>query len=156
MQHGQELRLTSCESSDTSVPSGLFTLILSHEMRLCLLHALALFSAPAAWALHESDVGVIDWYKRLIGVPLAGAVDTAPRFLHSGNGGLVLTATANNVLAALHPRNGSVGSLLESCHPTPNSYPNCTQLGAFSSTQKIESTHCTLMTLVLHLLAPAS
>ncbi|KAF8678535.1 hypothetical protein AX14_004695 [Amanita brunnescens Koide BX004] len=77
-------------------------------MRLCLFHVLALFSAQAVCALHESDVGLIDWYKRLIGVPLAGAVDTAPRFLHSGNESLVLTATANNVLAALHPRNGSV------------------------------------------------
>ena len=81
----------------------------THEMRLCLLHALALFSAQA-WALHESDVGVIDWYKHLIGVPLLGAAETAPRFHSSGS--LVLTATANNVLAALHPGNGTVGQLL--------------------------------------------
>ena len=131
-----------------------FTFSSSATMRLCLLHALALFSAPAALALHESDVGVIDWYKRLIGVPLAGAVDTAPRFLHSGDDSLVLTATANNVLAALHPRNGSVGSLLDSCPPTRNSSPNCKQPGGFSSTQKIKSTHCTRMTMVLHLLSP--
>ncbi|KAF8325526.1 hypothetical protein F5887DRAFT_1065329 [Amanita rubescens] len=77
-------------------------------MRLCLLHALALFSAQA-WALHESDVGVIDWYKPLIGVPLLGAAETAPRFHSSGNdSSLVLTATTNNVLAALHPGNGTV------------------------------------------------
>jgi len=84
-------------------------------MRLCLLHALALFSAQA-WALHESDVGVIDWYKRLIGVPLVGAAETAPRFFHSSrnDSSLVLTATTNNVLAALHPGNGTVGQLL--CH----------------------------------------
>ena len=85
-------------------------------MPLCLLHALALFSAPAAWALHESNIDVIDWYKCLIGVPLVGMVDAAPRFLQSSNGSLVLMAMVNNVLAALHPQNGSVGSLLEFCH----------------------------------------
>ncbi|KAF8625878.1 hypothetical protein AX15_005151 [Amanita polypyramis BW_CC] len=76
-------------------------------MRLCLLHALAL-SSLQAWALHKSDVGVIDWYKRLIGVPLVGSVETAPKFHHVGDDSLLLTATASNVLTALHPQNGSV------------------------------------------------
>lgn len=62
--------------------------------------------------LHESDVGAVDWHKRLIGVPLitGSSSSTTPAF-HNVNGTtLVLTATVNNVLAALHPDNGSVGT----------------------------------------------
>jgi hypothetical protein len=62
----------------------------------------------ATWALHESDVGVVDWHKRLVGVPLSGLATTAPSFHRSGNKTLILTATANNVLAALEPEDGSV------------------------------------------------
>ncbi|KAK2467678.1 hypothetical protein APHAL10511_000533 [Amanita phalloides] len=59
---------------------------------------LALFIAQV-WALHESDVGVVDWHTPLIGAPA-----TAPRF----HRGLVLASTTANVLAALHPANGSL------------------------------------------------
>jgi hypothetical protein len=52
-------------------------------------------------ALHESDVGIVDWNKHYIGVPLAGSLTTAPAFLHVGNETVVLTATGSNVLAAL-------------------------------------------------------
>ena len=62
-----------------------------------------------AWALHESDVGIVDWNKHYIGVPLAGSVSTAPAFHHVGNETIVLTATGSNVLAALKPEDGSVG-----------------------------------------------
>ncbi|KAM6494809.1 Protein of unknown function (DUF1620) domain containing protein [Amanita muscaria] len=72
-----------------------------------LLHAIILFTAQA-WALVEGDVGVVDWYKQLLGVPQVGALDTAPKFHTVGNESLVLTATVKNVLAALHPENGSV------------------------------------------------
>jgi ER membrane protein complex subunit 1 len=64
---------------------------------------------PLTNGLHESDVGVVDWHKRLIGVPLAGSSSTAPTFYHVNGTSLVFTATGNNVLAALHPDNGSVG-----------------------------------------------
>ncbi|KAF8636102.1 hypothetical protein AX17_003807 [Amanita inopinata Kibby_2008] len=69
---------------------------------------LVLFAARTTWALHESDVGVIDWHKRLIGVPLSEAVETAPIFHHVGDESVVVMATSSNVLAALHPVNGSV------------------------------------------------
>jgi hypothetical protein len=85
-------------------PVGVASYFLSsHEMRLK--YTLALFSAQV-WASHESDVGVIDWYKS----SAFGAAETAPRFHSSGNDlSLVLSATTNNVLAALHPGNGTVG-----------------------------------------------
>ena len=60
------------------------------------------------WALSESDVGVVDWNKHYIGVPLAGSVTTAPAFHHVGNKTIILTATGSNVLAALELEDGSV------------------------------------------------
>ncbi|KAG1790453.1 uncharacterized protein HD556DRAFT_1392090 [Suillus plorans] len=57
-----------------------------------------------AWALHESDVGVVDWNTKLIGVPLHGSPHTAPAFY----GDYILTATNNNVLAALNTTDGSI------------------------------------------------
>lgn len=61
-----------------------------------------------AWALHESDVGIVDWNKRYIGVPLFGSVTTAPAFHHVGNKTIILTATSSNVLAALEPEDGTI------------------------------------------------
>lgn len=58
-----------------------------------------------AWALHQSDVGVVDWNTKLIGVPLHGSPHTAPAFY----GDYILTATSNNVLAALNTTDGSIG-----------------------------------------------
>ncbi|KDR78137.1 hypothetical protein GALMADRAFT_94668 [Galerina marginata CBS 339.88] len=60
------------------------------------------------WALHESDVGVVDWHKHLVGVPLSGSISTAPSFHLADNRTIILTATGNNVLAALEPEDGSV------------------------------------------------
>ncbi|KAF9528732.1 hypothetical protein CPB83DRAFT_813238 [Crepidotus variabilis] len=60
------------------------------------------------YALHESDVGVVDWHKELIGVPLSGPVSAAPSFHRVGNETLILSATSSNVLAALEPENGSI------------------------------------------------
>ncbi|KAJ6485547.1 DUF1620-domain-containing protein [Mycena sanguinolenta] len=58
-------------------------------------------------AIHESDVGVIDWHKKLVGVPLA-----PPVFHHSVKNettkSLLLVPTASNVLAALNTTDGSV------------------------------------------------
>ena len=51
----------------------------------------------AIWALSESDVGVVDWNKHYIGVPLVGSVTTAPAFHHVGNKTIILTATGSNV-----------------------------------------------------------
>ncbi|KAH9942115.1 hypothetical protein B0H21DRAFT_526939 [Amylocystis lapponica] len=62
------------------------------------------------WALHASEAGVVDWHKHLIGVPLTSALSTAPTFHSPTPRGesVILAATANNVLAALSPANGSV------------------------------------------------
>ncbi|KAJ6568389.1 DUF1620-domain-containing protein [Mycena vulgaris] len=71
-----------------------------------LLFALLLCS-PLSLAIHESDVGVIDWHKRLIGVPLA-----APTVHHAEKNGttqsVLLVPTASNVLAALNITDGSI------------------------------------------------
>ncbi|KAF9219877.1 DUF1620-domain-containing protein [Gyrodon lividus] len=57
-----------------------------------------------ARALHESEVGIIDWHTKLIGVPLYNSQLTAPVFHND----LVLTATSNNVFAALNATDGSI------------------------------------------------
>lgn len=77
-------------------------------MRLLFFSILAVL-ASTVWALHESDVGVVDWHKHLIGVPLLQSLATAPVFHRVGSRSLILTATANNVVAALDSDNGTVG-----------------------------------------------
>lgn len=84
--------------------------------------------SPVA-ALHESDVGVVDWHKPLIGLPNFHAPWTLPLFHRVRNhseattSSLVITATKANVLAALDPENGKVG--------TSSSFrPNSTELTA--------------------------
>ncbi|KAJ7483329.1 DUF1620-domain-containing protein [Mycena latifolia] len=64
-----------------------------------------LLCSPLSLAIHESDVGVIDWHKKLIGVPLA-----APFVHHAETNGqsVLLVPTASNVLAALNATDGSV------------------------------------------------
>jgi hypothetical protein len=68
-----------------------------------------LLCSRLALAIHESDVGIIDWHKKLIGVPL-----TAPVLHHLAKnetpGSLLLVPTASNVLAALNTTDGSVGT----------------------------------------------
>jgi hypothetical protein len=71
----------------------------------CLRQLFLVSLGVTAWALHESDVGVVDWNTKLIGVPLHGSPHTAPVF----HGDYVLTATSNNVLAALNATDGSIG-----------------------------------------------
>lgn len=82
-------------------------------MRLLHLVLISALYISSTWALHESEVGVVDWHKRLIGVPLSGSSPTAPTFHRVGNSkstkSVVLTATGSNVLTALNPVNGSVG-----------------------------------------------
>ena len=64
-----------------------------------------------SYALHESDIGVVDWHKSLIGVPLTTTAVTAPTFysVPGTDTNLILTATGNNVLAALNATDGNVG-----------------------------------------------
>jgi hypothetical protein len=81
---------------------------------------LASFCQGAA-ALHESDVGIIDWHQPHAGVPQTSSLSTAPTF-HAKPGRpptevLLLTATSSNVLAALHASNGSLGAYLYHDHP---------------------------------------
>ncbi|GLB44268.1 putative DUF1620-domain-containing protein [Lyophyllum shimeji] len=85
--------------------------------------AALLLAVPPATGLHESDVGVVDWHKLLVGVPLVGAPVTSPAFhplnldantdnrtrtIIGRTGSVILSATANNVLAALRPDDGAV------------------------------------------------
>ena len=78
---------------------------------------LAAFVSPIL-ALHASEAGAIDWHKPLVGPPLTATHHTVPTFhrtedARSGSTtSVVLTATTSNVLAALHPENGSVGMYL--------------------------------------------
>jgi ER membrane protein complex subunit 1 len=73
----------------------------------------ALFGASALiapiWALTEAEAGVIDWHKQHIGVPLTHWSRTAPTFHRVQEESITLTATGSNVLAALHPHDGSLG-----------------------------------------------
>ncbi|KAF9040068.1 hypothetical protein BJ165DRAFT_1407202 [Panaeolus papilionaceus] len=74
--------------------------------------------ATTVLSIHEADVGVVDWHKHLIGVPLITAPVTVPSF-HSlptdninangtGSDSIILTATGSNVFAALNVDDGSV------------------------------------------------
>ena len=69
---------------------------------------LLVLGVTTTWALHESDVGIVDWNKQYIGVPLAESVLTAPAFHHVGNETIILTATGSSVLAALKAEDGSI------------------------------------------------
>ncbi|KAH9476635.1 ER membrane protein complex subunit 1 [Psilocybe cubensis] len=76
----------------------------------------------SVYALHESDVGVVDWHKHLIGVPHSNAPVTAPSFVDvdldetetgtaikaNGTKTVIVTTTGNNVLAVLDPEDGAV------------------------------------------------
>lgn len=82
-------------------------------MRFFRLGLLSVLWATSSWGLHESDVGVLDWHKRLVGVPLTESISTAPVFHRVGSRNtksVVISATGNNVLAGLNPVNGSVGT----------------------------------------------
>jgi hypothetical protein len=59
-------------------------------------------------ALHEADVGVVDWHRQLIGVPLAGSLSTSPSFYQVEGRSLIITTTDSNVLAVLEPEDGSI------------------------------------------------
>lgn len=73
---------------------------------------------PAVFALHETEAGVVDWHKPLIGVPLTFSHSLSPTLHRFGAGrskkstqSVILTATEANVLAAVNPVNGSLGNL---------------------------------------------
>ncbi|KAK0497691.1 hypothetical protein EDD18DRAFT_1158925 [Armillaria luteobubalina] len=63
------------------------------------------------FGIQESDAGIIDWHKQLVGVPLVASTSTAPVFHRVGGKNtksVILAATEQNVLAALNPVDGSV------------------------------------------------
>ena len=72
---------------------------------------------PITHALHESEVGLVDWHKAQIGVPLTHHHGLAPIFHRvdvgrNGSKSVILSATQSNVLAAVDVIDGSVGTLL--------------------------------------------
>ena len=78
------------------------------------MHILWLALVGVVAALTESDAGVVDWHKRLVGVPLTTFPSTAPVFHRVGTKNtksVILTATEQNILAALNPVDGSIGAL---------------------------------------------
>lgn len=85
---------------------GKFSAIPAMQLPLRCLLSLSVF-ALVARAIHESEVGIVDWYTKLVGVPLSTSQLTKPVFHHD----TVLTATSNNVLAALNATDGSIGLL---------------------------------------------
>jgi ER membrane protein complex subunit 1 len=67
-------------------------------------------------ALHASEAGVVDWHKTFIGVPHTGSLEASPVFhrveTRNSTTSVILTSTEDtNVLAALDPFSGSVGTL---------------------------------------------
>jgi hypothetical protein len=65
-------------------------------------------------ALEESEAGVVDWHKELVGVPLTDSTKALPAFIRSDLSSPVkktgmAVATKSNVLAVLNP--GSTGNV---------------------------------------------
>ncbi|KAF9516661.1 hypothetical protein BS47DRAFT_1340546 [Hydnum rufescens UP504] len=80
-------------------------------MRLRIL-SLLIFSVASVFSLHESDAGVTDWHKPLVGIPLTHSISTSPRFHrifdHKGTESRVFVATKRNTLASLDPILGTI------------------------------------------------
>ena len=77
---------------------------------------LLLFCFPSL-AIHASEAGVLDWYKPFIVDTLTGNAALAPVFhrvgeVNESTKSYVVAATSSNVLAALHPENGTIGACL--------------------------------------------
>ncbi|CAE6393262.1 unnamed protein product [Rhizoctonia solani] len=74
-----------------------------------------LWALRYASALEESEAGVIDWHKELVGVPLTDSAKSLPAFIRSDptsptkKTGMAV-ATKSNVLAVLNP--GSTGNIV--------------------------------------------
>ncbi|KAJ7588211.1 hypothetical protein C8J56DRAFT_1164789 [Mycena floridula] len=82
-------------------------------MRFLPLGLISLLWLPQITAIHESDVGVLDWQRSFVGVPLYHSPSTAPIFhrvslKNTNTVSVIITATASNVLAALDPLNGTI------------------------------------------------
>ena len=115
----------------TTTPTALRTNMLpSRYLPAVILPLFYLLSTSTpSFALHASEAGVIDWHKTQIGVPLIFSQSLSPTFhrvtqknaneygvaLNDTTQSVVLTATSANVLAALEPLKGDVGTLLSFC-----------------------------------------
>lgn len=67
-------------------------------------------------ALSQSQAGVVDWYKPLVGVPLSPPVfHRVEDAKKSSTKSVILVATHSNVLAALEPADGSIGVSFRYC-----------------------------------------
>jgi len=104
---GEQAEQARCGKSRTWSPNTTRSLLATPIMQLlrCLL-SLSIFTLTAR-AIHESEVGIVDWHTKLVGVPLYTSPLTKPVF----HDDIVLTATSNNVLAALRASDGSIGLL---------------------------------------------
>ena len=84
--------------------------------------ALTLSLVGPTLAHHEAS-STSDWYKQLIGVPAHEVSWTAPSFQSFAGQEVILTTTESNVLAALHPENGTVRKSISSCRVFLANYP---------------------------------
>lgn len=99
-------------------PSLTFTSLISWETKGGMRLRSAWLACILPWsalAIKSSEAGIVDWHKPFIGDVLTGNPGLTPVFhrIEEENGNtrsLVLAATASNVLAALHPENGTIGA----------------------------------------------
>ncbi|QRW23080.1 endoplasmic reticulum membrane protein [Rhizoctonia solani] len=87
----------------------------SSTMRLRSSAFLWLWALRYVSALEESEAGVIDWHKELVGVPLTDSTKALPMFIRSDPSSPtkktgMAVATKSNVLAVLNP--GSTGNVV--------------------------------------------
>lgn len=67
-------------------------------------------------AIYASQAGQIDWHEQYIGPPYVHSTALQPRFHRIGGGGrtpaqsIYISATQRNVLAALNPSEGNLGT----------------------------------------------
>ncbi|KDQ54694.1 hypothetical protein JAAARDRAFT_182191 [Jaapia argillacea MUCL 33604] len=70
----------------------------------CAIVAAASSFLVPAFALHESEAGLLDWYKPHIGVPITHSPVLSPRFHRS----VVVSVSGQGVLSGLSPTDGSI------------------------------------------------
>lgn len=99
-------------AADRSMPR--YSTIASRWPLLLLL--LPLLCLPGVAAISKKDAGLHDWTIPLIGQP-STAVDARPRFHYpagpskTSTSALIYTTTERNVLAAIEPRAGGIGTV---------------------------------------------
>lgn len=68
-------------------------------------------------AIYASQVGQVDWHQQYVGIPIVNLPALAPRMHRMGGTqpgqpaqAVILAATMKNVLAAINPSEGNIGT----------------------------------------------